>query len=68
MLGLRLKKGISAAEFKDKTGSDLPEGIMKKAIQLKNSGICDINGDRISLSDGGMLVSNAVINYFTEEL
>lgn len=68
MLGLRLKKGISAAEFKDKTGSDLPEGIMKKAIQLKNSGICDINGDRISLSDEGMLVSNAVINYFTEEL
>ncbi len=68
MLGLRLKKGISAAEYKKKTGSDLPEVILKKAEQLKTSGICDINGDRISLTDEGMLVSNAVINYFIEEL
>lgn len=68
MLGTRLKKGISADGFQNKFGVALPSAIFEKAKKLQQNGLCDIIKDTISLTDKGMLVSNAVINYFLEEL
>ncbi len=39
MLGLRLKKGISSAEFEAKFGEALPEGIYNKAKKLQENGL-----------------------------
>lgn len=68
MLGLRLKSGISGTEFKNKFGYPLPDPIYQKAERLKQSGLCLMSGDNISLTDNGMLVSNSIINYFSEEI
>lgn len=68
MLGLRLKKGISNAEFEDRFHKKLPESIFIKAKKLQENGLCDIINERISLTDKGMLVSNSLINHFLEEL
>ena len=68
MLGLRLKNGISSADFQNKFGEALPESIYNKAKKLQENGLCDTIGGSISLTDNGMLVSNSVINYFLEEL
>ncbi len=68
MLGLRLKSGISNADFAARYNRSLPEGIFAKAKKLRENGLCDIINDRISLTKEGMLISNQIINYFTEEL
>ncbi len=68
MLGLRLKSGISGTEFENKFGLALSPAIYEKAKKLQKNKLCDIIGDRISLTDEGMLVSNTIINYFLEEI
>ena len=68
MLGLRLKNGISNADFAARFGKELPENIFAKAKKLQENGLCDIINDRISLTNNGMLISNQIINYFLEEL
>lgn len=68
ILGLRLKSGISNTEFNARYGYNLPHGIYKKADILKKQKLCTVSGDNIALTNRGMLVSNAIINYFSEEL
>lgn len=53
MLGLRLSDGINLTELKIKQKPDLS--------YLENSGYIKCDGDRISLTEKGMLLSNSVI-------
>lgn len=55
MLGLRLSEGY---EFKD--------GIPECCRILQKNGLIDINGNRVSLTDRGMLVSNSIITEILE--
>ena len=68
MLGLRLKSGISNADFAARFGKELPKSIFEKAKKLQENGLCDIIDNSISLTDKGMLVSNTVINYFSQSI
>lgn len=61
MLGLRLKEGIELSVLENKYKTDAAE-ILKKARFLERQGLCSVNGDNISLTEKGMLVSNSVIN------
>lgn len=68
MLGLRLKKGISDNEFFKRYGTHLPTTLFDKARLFEKNGLCKIDGDNISLTAQGMLVSNSIITSFIEEL
>ena len=68
MLGLRLSKGISNTEFKQKFGKELPQGIFNKAQKMAGNGLLKTDGDKISLTAHGMLVSNTIITELLEEL
>lgn len=52
MLALRLKAGVELSEFKKKS---------ELINNLKTAGYIEINDGRLSLTDEGMLVSNAII-------
>lgn len=60
MLGLRLKEGI---DIKDCRKND---SFMHKAEKLEKAGLARLDFPRFSLTDSGMLVSNAIINDITE--
>lgn len=65
MLRLRLKNGIKLSELKSEfkdtlTDADI-EHINNKAELFFNNGLVDFDGDTISLTDKGALVSNSVI-------
>lgn len=68
MLGLRLKKGISSAEFFKRYGAPLPLCLFDKARLFEKNGLCVITNNNISLTAQGMLVSNSIISSFIEEL
>ena len=68
MLGLRLKKGISASEYFERFGKQIPSGIFKKAQLFEKNGLCRVTDDNISLTAKGMLLSNSIIAEFSEEL
>lgn len=68
MLGLRLSDGISGAEYKKLFGKELNPKIFKIAQELSSHGLATVKADNISLTDKGMLVSNSIINLFTEEI
>ena len=63
-LGLRKTKGISRKEFRRNFGRDLDQ-VYEKALKrhLKN-GMLKASGDRIYLSEEGVLVSNQVLSDF----
>ncbi len=61
MLALRLSRGLIFEEFKEKFKKSLDKTIIKKAENLSKRGLCTVDQNRISLSDTGMLVSNAII-------
>ncbi|MCQ2454657.1 MAG: radical SAM family heme chaperone HemW [Clostridia bacterium] len=61
MLGLRLKKGIDLSEV-------LSDNIVNKLAIFVNSGLIELNGTNLSLTDKGMLVSNSVITELSELL
>lgn len=66
MLSLRLKKGLLFDTFKEKYGKDLPDSIKKAALPLKRAGLLNIDNEKISLTDKGMLVSNSIITELLE--
>ncbi|MBQ6816635.1 MAG: radical SAM family heme chaperone HemW [Clostridia bacterium] len=68
MLSLRMSDGINSAEFKNRYGKSFSEKFLKTAETLQKNGLVNINGQNISLTNKGMLVSNSVINLFTEVL
>ncbi len=68
MLGLRLAEGIGSTEFKSKFGIELPLNIFRKAEILEKNGLVKTDGNTISLTPNGMLVSNTIITEFIEEI
>ncbi len=62
MLRLRLKEGLSLSKLADLYGDCYCKNIMKKAPFLKEQGLVLFNGERLSLTRKGFLVSNSVIN------
>lgn len=62
MLGLRLKKGISAKEYKMRFGYDIPSEFKENAKQFIKSGHINVEGDTYSLTKDGMLISNYIIS------
>ncbi len=72
MLNLRLSSGISlkafAKEFPNALDQNKINRLAKKAELFAKNGFVNFNGDVISLTDKGALVSNAVIADFAEIL
>lgn len=66
MLALRLKEGLCFDKYRKRFGKELNEGVKKAALPLKGAGLLNINSDRISLTDRGMLLSNSIITNLLE--
>lgn len=64
MLELRLKWGISLKKIKELKGIDFTQKLEKKAFMLARNGLCEICGDKVSLTPKGFLVSNEIISQF----
>ena len=62
MLGLRLSKGIDF-DIAAKLGIDghKIDNAVKLAVKLQKNGLCMLDGNRMSLTPEGMLVSNSII-------
>ncbi|MBR5442218.1 MAG: radical SAM family heme chaperone HemW [Clostridia bacterium] len=61
MLRLRLKDGLSLDELTAKYGKGAADGIIKKALLLKEQGLVSYDKHSISLTEKGFLLSNSVI-------
>lgn len=61
MLKLRLKKGLSLSELKELYGDRPLKKIKEKAPFLTEQGLIDFDGESISLTRKGYLLSNSVI-------
>lgn len=68
MLRLRLKNGLSVSETRRLYGESAVENIIKKAPFLNERGLVSFDGERLSLTTRGMLVSNAVIAEFIQNV
>ncbi len=70
MLGLRLAEGVSikalVSQFNELLDQNKINRLIKKAELFHKNGLAIFNGDVISLTDRGALVSNAVIAEFIE--
>ena len=64
MLSLRLSRGLIFSEYEARFGEKLSEDIIKKAKALEKAGLTVCDQNHISLTDQGMLVSNAIIGEF----
>ncbi len=62
MLNLRLAKGISFDEYKNRFGEDFPADILNKAGKFKKFGLLDITDNCLKLNKKGFLLSNAIIS------
>ena len=61
MLALRLKEGLSRKKTLERFGFDIPEKVIKKAAEFAKHGLVTDNGDSISLTQNGYLISNTII-------
>ena len=66
MLGLRTRYGVSAGEFLTRYGTSLEERFPGAADSLCRDGLAVWQGDRLALTDRGMLVENTVLMRFME--
>ena len=64
MLRLRLKDGLSVSETRRLYGESAIENIIKKAPFLHERELVNFDGEHLSLTTRGMLVSNSVIAEF----
>ncbi len=64
MLKLRMKKGLKLSELKKLYGESSLIKINEKAPFLKEQGLVDFDGERLSLTRNGYLLSNSVICEF----
>ncbi|MBE6747877.1 MAG: radical SAM family heme chaperone HemW [Ruminococcaceae bacterium] len=64
MLRLRLKQGLKLNELNALYGESPIKNIFKKAPLLKEQGLVYFDGESISLTEKGFLVSNSVISEF----
>ena len=65
MLNLRLKKGLCPNAYAEKFGKSLSENFFFKCESFKKAGLME-KDKNISLTDKGMLVSNAIITELLE--
>ncbi len=61
MLALRLKEGLDGKNFKERYGKDIDKALFLKAKKYEKKGLLKIEGDRISLTKEGFLLSNGII-------
>ncbi len=61
MLGLRLAKGISLSEYRQKFDVDFMVGIEEAVQSYINQGYVSLEGDRLSLTDKGFYISNYLL-------
>lgn len=64
MLKLRLKKGLNLVELKTLYGEKHLKRIIKKAPFFKEQGLLNFDGENLSLTRKGFLVSNSIISEF----
>ena len=64
ILGLRMTKGVSKTEFKNRFGKDFDEVYGNVIKKLKPAGVLEEEGDTVRLSDYGLDVSNSVFEEF----
>jgi len=63
-LGLRLNKGIDAAEYKTHFGIDLHEKYSAELKEIRDAGLIETDGRNFHLTRRGMLFSNEVFRVF----
>lgn len=63
MLALRLCEGLNFERFKERFGHHLPEKTIRNAKELEKHGLVTVDGNGISLTVNGFLVSNSVISH-----
>ena len=61
MLRLRLSDGFSLTEYREKFGKEFAHGKEERISLFSKLGLLRISGDRISLTDEGMYVSNNIM-------
>lgn len=64
MLKLRLKKGLLLSELKNLYGEKSAKKIYKKAPLLREQGLVNFDGEKLSLTRRGFLLSNSIIAEF----
>ena len=64
MLSLRQKKGLSISKLSEQYGEKHAKKIIKKAPFLKEQGFVNFDGDNLSLTNKGFLLSNTIITDF----
>lgn len=64
MLSLRLKKGLDLDELCERYGESYLSSIKKKAPLLAEKGLINFDGNALSLTESGMLLSNSIIAEF----
>lgn len=62
MLALRLREGLNGKKFRERYGKDLDKSLFVKAKKYEKSGLLITEGDRISLTPEGFLLSNSIIS------
>jgi len=63
-MGLRLLEGIVLAEFQERFGRDLIEVYSEEVNKLIDSGLLELNQNRIRLTEKGLLLANQVFLEF----
>jgi len=63
-LGLRLNKGIDAAEYKTRFGIDLHQKYSAELKEIRDAGLIETDGRNFRLTRRGMLFSNEVFRVF----
>ena len=66
-LRLRLSEGLDISEFEKLYGS-LPAAFFEKAKYLQKNGFCEIYGNRLKITEKGILISNKIISELLYEL
>ncbi len=68
MLSLRLKEGLSFIKLTEKYNYSPSKNFVYRANKLKEEKLVDFDGDVISLTKEGFLVSNTIIGYLIDAL
>ncbi len=61
MLAIRTSDGIGQARLVELAGESLAEDVFERAKALAERGLAKVNGERITLTDEGFLLSNSII-------
>jgi oxygen-independent coproporphyrinogen-3 oxidase len=64
ILGLRLRKGVLLSDVYKKTGVDILKLYYNSIEKLKDNGLLNFDGNRISLTERGRLLGNLVFEEF----